>query len=122
MIDVYYLKDGNSIYIPNEFDALIPLHLLEKLENIKHTKTALEKRKLLYLLHQILEADYPNVNLIDLQYNKIGKPFLGNNLVISNAYSANILATALSIDKFIGLDVEKILLINFVDYQSYFTK
>lgn len=122
MIDVYYLKHGNSIYIPNEFDALIPLHLKEKLENIKHLETSFEKRKLLYLLHQILKADYPNINLIDLQYNEIGKPFLRSNFVISNAYSTNILATALSIDKFIGLDVEKVLPINFNDYQFYFTK
>jgi 4'-phosphopantetheinyl transferase len=123
MIDVYYLKNGNSICLPNEFEASIPLHLKEKLENINHTNTALEKRKLLYLLYQILKTDYPNLNLVDLHYNEIGKPYLSNNnLVISNAYSANILVTALSINKFIGLDAEKVLPVNLADYQFYFTK
>ncbi len=123
MIDVYYLKAENSIYIPNEFAAALPFHLKEKLENIQHAKTVLQKRKLLYLLTQILMVGYPNIKLVDLHYNEIGKPyFSNNNLVISNAYSANILATALSINKFIGLDVERILPINLAEYQFYFTK
>ena len=122
MINVYYLKDRNSIFVPNEFDASLPLHLKEKIENIKHSKTILQKRKLLYLLTQVWKADYPNINLVDLYYNEIGKPFLSNNLVISNAYSANILATTLSFNKFIGLDAEKILPINLEEYQFYFTK
>ena len=48
MIDVYYLKNENLICLPNEFEASLPLHLKEKLENIKHAKTALQKRKLLF--------------------------------------------------------------------------
>ena len=122
MIDVYYLKNENLICLPNEFEASLPLHLKEKLENIKHVKTALQKRKLFYLLTQIQKDDYPNINLVDLHYNEIGKPFFSNNVVISNAFSANILVTALSINKFIGLDVERVQPINLADYQFYFTK
>ncbi len=122
MIDVYYLKDGNSNYLSKEFDALLPLHLRQKIEKIQHAKTALQKRKLLYLLAQILKADYQKINLVDLHYNDIGKPFLSSNLSISNAYSDNLLSISLSVNNFIGLDVERILPINLAEYQFYFTK
>ncbi len=122
MTDVYYLKDVNSIKLSTAFDALLPLHLKKKIENIHHPKTALEKRKSLFLLNQILKINYPDLNLVDLYYNEIGKPFLTGNLSISNSYSDNIHVTALSNNEFIGVDTEKILPVNLDEYQFYFTK
>lgn len=122
MTHVYYLKDVDSIMLSTEFDASLPLHLKKKIENIHHPKTALEKRKSLYLLNQILKSNYLDINLVDLYYNEIGKPFLSGNLSISNSYSNNIHVTALSTNEFVGIDTEKILPINLDPYQFYFTK
>lgn len=125
MIQVYYAytdilqKKNLNIYIemlsPKTKSKLAGLKRSEDKDLLLLSSLLLSK-----LLQENGHADY---NQIDLQYSDSGRPFFADSPFDFNiSHTANCAAVAYSENRRIGLDIEKIMEIDFSDFEYLFSK
>ncbi len=114
MAELYLLKfpseEKNNEFLNSAFDAL-PCPVKEKIAKTAEKKTKAERIYTYSFLFERLANTEFSFKKIDksLEFTEKGKPYIKNgSIYISVSHSDGIAAVALSYDKAIGVDVEKI--------------
>lgn len=120
MLHIYYtifeqVKDADEW---QAFLRQMPTPILDRVDRYRQT---INKYQLVYgrmLLQKICwDLGYADFNLKDVQYTAFNKPFWKADIDFSIAHSGNIVGCALSTKGTIGLDIEKIQVINIDNFK-----
>ena len=113
-----------NFHLLNETQIKMKLSLLPWPFNDKISKysSLLKKQQRIEGL-ELLEKVFIENNLCldDIKYNKNGKPFVNDKIDFSLTYSKNNAVLSLIKKGSIGIDLEKVITINLLDFKDYFT-
>ncbi len=100
--------------------SLLPIHFQDKILKYNSFQKKQQRLEGLELLAKVFSDN--NLSLNEIQYNSKGKPFIDLEFDFSLTYSNNNVVLCFIRSGYIGIDLEEIKPINFLDFEDYFSE